>query len=657
MTWVLRDSFTFRDSGCQSESLCLLVSYRIISHMIRQVMSPSSNALPDTVPTSPLLGARPIHDRSISQLAFTVLGFFTILHWLTAKHWSQDTETVNDLYWHTCRHTSFSLTHLAQFTASLSLTTHYGVHFACIMHNAFTIAIIMITLVSVPPSGSRGLRGNRVPAHAGTQQLAGGSGDSHPTSKQTRSACLPFLLLLLPLFTLQHTHHCRQPNKNSPSPRFSGSSLGKEKWPQDCQKASVGKTGPSLPTVCSSFTDLSCSTTACHSLGLGDEDFAARIAVLYFGYGGCTPPFALDGFALSLSSLSARCGLSFCFTSCLHPAFYAFANLTLKNGRLKCPFSASNCAIRCHDLLHMSNPLGFALFHRGFHRCSACDGSFLRLANLTLKNGRLKCPFSASNCVIWCHFLLESHSDKGFYHQCLCLTLMDGGCVLQLRLRNSNSLTCILPFLASNCVIPCQFTTGGLYCRFSASNCVIPCQFTDESLLLQFLASNCVILCQFTEGTCSYKFSASNFDSRCHSTAGSLYLQFLASSCVTRCQFTEGSCDFSFLTSICVIRCHVSIPSCIPCVVRCDSLACIVSPQLLLGSSVLPTFVLDVCVVLFLACFASRHCTSRVDSLASISHIACYLRFSKPYLHDFTSLSDIDCHFSIDTVLHLYVFA
>ena len=377
--------------------------------------------------------------------------------------------------------------------------------------------------------------------------------------------------------------------------------------------------------------------TACHSLGLGDEDFAARTAVLNFGYGGCTPPFALDGFALSLSSLSARCGLSFCFTSCLHPAFYAFANLTLKNGRLKCPFSASNFDIRCHDLLHMSNPLGFTLFHRGFHHCSACDGSFLRLANLTLKNGRLNCPFSASNCVIRCHSLLESPSDKGFYHQCLCLTLMDGGCVLQLRLRSSNSLTCILPFLASNCVIPCQFTTGGLYCQFSASNCAIPCHFTDESLLLQFLASNCVILCQFTEGTCSYQFSASNFDSRCQSTAGSLYLQFLASSCVTRCQFTEGSCDFPFLTSICVIRCHVSIPSCVPCVVRCDSLACIVSPQLLLGSSVLPTFVRDVCVVLLLACFASRHCTSRVDSLASIS-------FTLPATYAFPSLTCMTSH-------------
>ena len=337
--------------------------------MIRQVMSPSSNTLPDTVPTLPLL---------------------VILHWLTAKDWSCDTATVNDLYQftgtHTCRHTSLSLTHLAQFTASFFLATCYRFNVAAACINATIIIMIVVAILEqVPTSVLRGLRGKRVPAHAGAQQLAGGSGESHPTSKQTeKNACLPFLLLLLPLFTLEHTHHCRQvkpldfestlrhsppreESKNSPLPRFSGYSLGRAQWPEDCQGASVGKTGPSLPTVCSQFSDLSCSTTACHSHGLGDEDFAARVAVLNFGYGGCTPPFALDGFALSLSSLSARCGLSFCFTSCLHPAFYAFANLTLKNGRLNRPFSASNFDSRCHDLLHMSNPLGFTLFHRGFH--------------------------------------------------------------------------------------------------------------------------------------------------------------------------------------------------------------------------------------------------------------------------------------------------
>ena len=114
-------------------------------------------------------------------------------------------------------------------------------------------------------------------------------------------------------------------------------------------------------------------------------------------------------------------------------------------------------------------------------------------------------------------------------------------------------------------------------------------------------------------------------------------VKFLASNCVTRCQFTEGNCDFAFLTSNCVIRCRISIPSCVPCVVRCDSLACIVSPQLLFGSSVFPTFVLDVCVVLLLVCFASRHCTSKIDSLASIS-------LTLPATYAFPSLTCMTSH-------------
>ena len=162
----------------------------------------------------------------------------------------------------------------------------------------------------------------------------------------------------------------------------------------------------------------------------------------------------------------------------------------------------------------------------------------------------------------------------------------------------------------SNCVILCQFTTRSLYCQFSASKCVMPCHFTDDSLLLQFLASSCVLLCQFTEGTCSYQFLALNFVQLLPLYCWKPLPSILGTELFTPCQFTEGSCDFPFLTSNCVIQCHSSIPSCVPCTVRCDSLACIVSPQLLLGSSGLPTPVLDVCVLLLLPCFASHHYTS-----------------------------------------------
>ena len=193
--------------------------------------------------------------------------------------------------------------------------------------------------------------------------------------------------------------------------------------------------------------------------------------------------------------------------------------------------------------------------------------------------------------------------------------------------------------LTSNCVVPCQLTTGGLYGNFSASNCVIRCHFADGSLLLPFVASSWVFLCQLTKGTCSYQFLVSNFDSCCHSTAGSLYLHFLARSSVAPCQFTEGSCDFPFLTWTWVIRCRFSILYCAPCMVRCDFSACIVSPQLLLGSSALPSLVLDVCVLLLPPCFASHYCMSRVDSLASIS-FTLHASFASP---SFTCMTSHPC--------------
>ena len=272
--------------------------------------------------------------------------------------------------------------------------------------------------------------------------------------------------------------------------------------------------------------------------------------------------------------------MSFCSTSCLHPAFYAFASLTIKNGHLNHPFSASSCAIRCHDLLHMSNPLGSSLFSRGFYHCSACPGSFLRLANLTLKNGPLNCPFSASNCVIRCHSLLESPSDKGFYHQSLCLSLMAGGCVLQLA--DFYSSTCIFHFwhrivsFYANIPLVCTVNCRHRIVSFVATSQTKVFSFNFWHRNVSFFANlpKELVHTNFRHRTltvvATLLLEASTFDSHCHPTAGSLYLKFLASNCVTRCQFTEGSCDFPFLAWIWVIRCRFSILSCVPCMVRCD---------------------------------------------------------------------------------------
>ena len=334
----------------------------------RQVMSPTAH-----LPTVP-----------------TLLPLLLILQWLTSLDWFTDTAFVNDLYQftgtHTCRHTSLSLP-LAQ-NSTASLASHYGFHFAAASActNEFTIAMMTIILVQVPPRVLPSLRGPVCPARAGAEKLAGGSGESHLTSKQTRNNVhLQFLLLLLLLLPLHTTHiapQCRQEKHweiepiyhrslqtgdfpNLTSAQACARSLDRGKWPQECQLPAVDKLAPPLPTACNCF-GMSHSMTGCHTFGLVIEDFTAGTGFLIFGYGGFTLTFTSNCFAHTFSSLSAKRGLSFSLMSCLHVACDAFANLTLKNGGLYFPFSTSNCAIRCHDLLHMSNLHGSSLFHRVF---------------------------------------------------------------------------------------------------------------------------------------------------------------------------------------------------------------------------------------------------------------------------------------------------
>ena len=186
-------------------------------------------------------------------------------------------------------------------------------------------------------------------------------------------------------------------NKNSPLPRCSGTSLGKAQWPQECQLPAVDKLAPPLPTA-RNCSGMSCSMTFCHTFGLGIEDFTAGTGFLIFGYGGFTLMFTSNCLDHTFPSLSARRGLSFSLMSCLHVACDAFASLTLQNGDLYFPFSTSNCAIRCHDLLHMSNLHGSSLFHRAFYHHLTYGGCVLQLANLIAKNGGWNLPFLASNC-------------------------------------------------------------------------------------------------------------------------------------------------------------------------------------------------------------------------------------------------------------------
>ena len=249
----------------------------------RQVMSPSSmvpmpiGILLDNVPT-----------------------LLLILQWVTA--WYIDTAIVfyQFIGTQTCRHTSLSLP-LAQDTDFLATQCRFN--FACSMHNELAVTIILEFPTSVLPA----LHGNRVPAQAGAEKLARGSGESHLTRKQTRSRHLPVLLLLLPLHT--HTHNCRQ-EKYLTSAQACARSLDKEKWPQECQLPAVDKLAPPLPTA-RNCSGMSCSMIFCHTSGLVIEDFTVGTGFLIFGYGGFTLTFTSNCFAHTFPSLSAGRGLSF----------------------------------------------------------------------------------------------------------------------------------------------------------------------------------------------------------------------------------------------------------------------------------------------------------------------------------------------------------
>ena len=435
----------------------------------RQVMSPSSMApvpigtLPDNVPTLlPLL----------------------LLQWLIALDWSTDTEFVNDLYQFTvnnclstdCRRTLHIVS--AQFTNKLiSLLSFSLFTLACI---ASLLASLM-QLARCPPGSLRGVGRKKsqqcsfftfaLPClqnpQAGGHLFLGFTPGSRPrvrgpaplpltklgflpgpvcgVREKTASDAVSHLALLLFLLSTvfaQTPLHQTEPdkvliyqldNKNSPLPRCSGTSLGKAKWPQECQLPAVDKLAPPLPTA-RNCSGMSCSMTFCHTFGLVIEDFTAGTGFLIFGYGGFTLTFTSNCFAHTFPSLSARRGLSFSLMSCLHVACDAFANLTLKNGSLYFPFSTSNCAIRCHDLLHMSNLHGSSLFHRAFYHHLTYRGCDLHLANLIAKNGSWNLPFLASNSDIRCYTWLYScfasglsPLDRDFYHICNHLSVDCGG--------------------------------------------------------------------------------------------------------------------------------------------------------------------------------------------------------------------------------------
>ena len=210
--------------------------------------------------------------------------------------------------------------------------------------------------------------------------------------------------------------------------------LRRAQWPWNCQDATVDKLDPSLPTVCYCFTDTS-------SLGLSDEDFTTEIGFLNFVYGARIPPFhflilACEGFAPSTPSLSASPGWLLPSTLCvcrrIEGTLPQIFGLSLAEVRFYHPFSCMNS---CHGAFTKSlapiDSLSASLLQT-FCKNPGHEGSLLATLHLTSKNGGFYLPFSASNCAIRCHILLgesPSCAHMGFYQQLYHLSVDCGGSI------------------------------------------------------------------------------------------------------------------------------------------------------------------------------------------------------------------------------------
>ena len=225
--------------------------------------------------------------------------------------------------------------------------------------------------------------------------------------------------------------------------------LRRAQWPWNCHDATVDKLDPSLPTVCYCFTDTS-------SLGLSDEDFTTEIGFLNFVYGARIPPFhfmrlACGGFTPSTPSLSASPGWSLPSTLCvcrrIEGTLPQIFGLSLAEVRFYHPFSCMNS---CHGAFTQSlapiDSLSASLLQT-FCKNHGHEGSLLATLHLTSKNGGFYLPFSASNCAIRCHILLgesPSCAHMGFYQQLYHLNVDFGGSIPPIEFWSWSSSTLTL---------------------------------------------------------------------------------------------------------------------------------------------------------------------------------------------------------------------
>ena len=182
--------------------------------------------------------------------------------------------------------------------------------------------------------------------------------------------------------------------------------LPRAQWLRECQVHSVGNGYPSLPTICTHFTDTHCSMTLCytHSIHWSQSKGSSCSP---FSASNCDIPChdSLRGLYLPISSLSASILQSFCSSLACGASILTTPDLTPKNGGFYLPFSASNCASRCHILLGESPSCAHMGFYQQLYHLSVdCGGStppieFWSWISSTLTLDGFHCPLRMMNWV------------------------------------------------------------------------------------------------------------------------------------------------------------------------------------------------------------------------------------------------------------------
>ena len=285
-------------------------------------------------------------------------------------------------------------------------------------------------------------------------------------------------------------------------------------------------------------------------------------------YGARIPPFhflilACEGFAPSTPSLSASPGWLLPSTLCacrrIEGTRSQIFGLSLAEVWFYHPFSCMN---PCHGAFTKSlapiDSLNASLLQT-LCKNFGHEGSLLATLHLTSKNGGFYLPFSASNCAIRCHILLgesPSCAHLGFYQQLYHLSVDFGGSIPPIEfwswisstltldgfhcpLRSSKGMSeCILSFLTCHVVdLPSEL----LY-LFTRKLSTISCMALSWLVFLTCILSIDTCLC----ATCVREFGDSTSESPLPLLTICMHSTFSLGACA--CHLFDICCVLTFAT-------------------------------------------------------------------------------------------------------------